>query len=97
MKFILIAFIIILGLAIYTVIVLYIFNNCNKKDNAALFDKFKETEELHDIQMKQLHEINDKLITVLKTVANDFENKLSAISVELLSKFKNNDSAENAN
>ena len=79
---------IVLGLAAYTVLVLSAYNEYLKKNTKSLLNTFQKERDLYDLQLKERDKINDKLITMLKVVAQDSENDLSNESARLLLPFK---------
>ncbi len=80
--------IIVLGLAAYTVIVLTLHNEYLKKNTTSLLNTFEKERQLNNLQLKERDRINEKLITMLRVVAQDNENELSNESARLLLPFK---------
>lgn len=79
---------IVLGLAAYTVIVLSLHNEYLKKNTTSLLNTFQKERELNELQLKERDKINEKLLTMLRVVAQDNENELSNESARLLLPFK---------
>ena len=80
--------IIVLGLAAYTVIVLTLHNEYLKKNTTSLLNTFEKERQLNNLQLKERDRINEKLITMLRVVAQDNENEFSNESARLLLPFK---------
>ena len=79
---------IILGVAAYTVLVLSLHNEYLKKNTTSLLNTFEKERQLNTLQLKERDKINEKLLTMLRIVAQDNENELSNESARLLLPFK---------
>jgi hypothetical protein len=79
---------IVLGVAAYTVLVLSLYNEYLKKNTTSLLNTFEKERQLNTLQLKERDKINEKLLTMLRMIAQDSENELSNESARLLLPFK---------
>lgn len=79
---------IVLGVAAYTVLVLFVYNEYLKKNTTSLLNTFEKERQLNTLQLKERDKINERLLTMLRIVAQDSENELSNESARLLLPFK---------
>jgi len=79
---------VILGVAAYTVLVLFVYNEYLKNNTTSLLNTFQKERELNQLQLKERDKINEKLLTMLRFLAQDGENELSNESARLLLPFK---------
>jgi len=79
---------VVLGVAAYTVLVLFVYNEYLKNNTTSLLNTFQKERELNNLQLKERDKINEKLLTMLRFLAQDSENELSNESARLLLPFK---------
>lgn len=79
---------VVLGVAAYTVLVLFVYNEYLKNNTTSLLNTFQKERELNKLQLSERDKINEKLLTMLRFLAQDKENELSNESARLLLPFK---------